>query len=226
MRERLDAGVEEGCEINGGCAFNSSPTIQKASGYGIKVDVDSPTFGWRDLEGPIRPRDTGVGKPTLATYIAPVREYKFIANDIVDLQFHWPHDWVPGTNVYIHTHWSHTGTNISGSLVLAYSWVWAKGHNQAAFGAAETFTQTVGSLSIGSYPQFQHIISEAQFSAQSPTSGQIDLDILEADGLLLAQLSPTTIPTISGGALFIHYVDLHYQSSNLGTKNKSPGFFS
>jgi hypothetical protein len=198
----------------------------RLTGKGIRVGGTATSFPWRDLEGPIRPKDTGVGKPTLSTYRAPIRAFSFIANDIVDLEFHWPHDWVPGTDVYIHTHWSHTGTNITGSLVLEYSWSFAKGHNQSVFPAATTLTHTVGSLSLAGYPQYQHIISETQLSAATPAAGQIDTDNLEVDGLLLMSLTPTTIPTITAGSLFIHYVDIHYQSSNIGTKQKSPNFYA
>ncbi len=195
------------------------------SGAGIQVDAIFPTYPWRDLEGPIRPRSGGAGKPTLTTYRAPLEEYAFVANDVVDLTFHWPHDWVPGTDIYLHIHWSHTGTNVTGSLVVDYSWSFAKGHNQESFPAPSTFTQTFTGLNITDYPQYQHNIGESQFSAAVPSGGQVDADSLEADGLMFIQAKPTTIPTVTGGSFFIHYVDIHYQSSNLGTKGKAPPFF-
>ncbi|MHC4891737.1 MAG: hypothetical protein ACYTEO_19990, partial [Planctomycetota bacterium] len=34
-------------------------TLDKASGNGIKVDTTTPTFGWRDITGPIRKRGVG-----------------------------------------------------------------------------------------------------------------------------------------------------------------------
>ncbi len=30
----------------------------------------------------------------------------------------------------------------------------------------------------------------------------------------------------TAGDLFVHFVDLHYQSSGIGTKNKSPNFYT
>lgn len=44
------------------------------------------------------------------------------------------------------------------------------------------------------------------------------------DGLLLGYSKLVTLPTIPGGNLFIHTVDIHYQSTGRATKNKSPNF--
>lgn len=197
------------------------------SGFGIKSGGTSAEFGWRDLEGPIRPRDTGVGKPTLSVWRTPIREYSFAANDIVELTFHIPHDWAVGTDLYIHTHWSHTGTTIANSLVLNYIWTYAKGHNQAVFPAVKTLDHTIATPNIATYPQYQHIISETQLSASSPSATQLDTDNIEVDGLIIAQVTPTAIPTLGGGGLlFIHYVDIHYQSTSIGTRQKAPNFYA
>ena len=41
------------------------------------------------------------------------------------------------------------------------------------------------------------------------------------------ELKPTTLPTFGGsGKLFIHTCDIHYQSTNIATKNKAPNFYS
>lgn len=179
---------------------------------------------WRDLEGPIRPRETGAGRPTLTTWRTPIQEYVFAANDIAEQAYHMPHDWVPGSDLYLHVHWSHTGTNISGQLVMNFAWTYAKGHQQSVFPAATTFVMTLSSTNITTYPQYQHNISEFQFSASSPTATQIDTDNLQVDGLIIGQFKPTTIPTVTGGSFFVHYIDIHYESTNDGTQLKSPPF--
>lgn len=43
---------------------------------------------------------------------------------------------------------------------------------------------------------------------------------------MIGQIASTTVPTVTGGSFFIHYVDIHYQSTNLGTKQKSPDFWT
>ena len=49
------------------------------------------------------------------------------------------------------------------------------------------------------------------------------------DGLIIMNLTMTTIPTITGGSPnepFIHRVDIHYLSTNVGTKDKTPDFYA
>jgi hypothetical protein len=51
----------------------------------------------------------------------------------------------------------------------------------------------------------------------------MDRDDIEVDGLVIATLKLTTLPTLGGGGkLFVHTCDLHYQSTNIGTLRKSP----
>ena len=201
--------------------------LPKTAGKGVRVDNLDPSFGWRDLEGPIDPKETGAGKPTYAVFRGNIKAYWFAANDVNDLRFHWPHDWLPESDAHIHLHWAHNGTTISGSIVMDYRWSYAKGHNQGAFPAESTLTQTVSTPDVATYPQYQHVISEVQLSAASPAAGQVDTDDLEPDGLLMISMTPTTIPTIGGGGnFFIHYVDIHYQSTNIGTKAKAPDFYT
>lgn len=208
----------------------NSIVLPKTSGVGIKVDEAVPTFGWKDLLGRIDPRDGGATAPALAVYRAGrVREYAFAANDEADLQFHMPHDWVPGTDIFIHAHWSHHGTAISGSLVVDFFTTFAKGFGGAIFPAEVQTTLTVSTPNVATIPQYSHRINEVQLSAASPTANQIDTDSLEVDALLLVNMRVTTIPTISGGVSndpFIHHIDIHYQSNGMATKNKAPNFYT
>lgn len=203
--------------------------LPKDSGYGVKVDTSTPTFGWRDLEGPISLPQTAAQRPTLTTYASPVEDYAFSAGDHYGpLKYHIPHDYVPGSDLFIHVHWSHNGTDISGSIVFDYFVIYAKGHNQAAFPATPVnLTQTVSSLNITNSPTRRHRIDEIQLSAASPSASQIDSDDIEVDGLIIIHFDVPTIPTITGGAgkPFVHYVDIHYQSTNMATKQKAPNFY-
>jgi hypothetical protein len=62
--------------------------------------------------------------------------------------------------------------------------------------------------------------------AAAPATGQLDTAILEVDGLIKVSVIVTTKPTITGGDLFIDYIDCHYQSTNLGTAGKAPNFYA
>lgn len=201
----------------------------KAAGNGLKVDTTSPSFGWRDLLGRIQPKTVGAGTPTLATYRGGnVNEFAFAASDVVDLQFHMPHDWA-GTDLFIHVHWSHHGTAISGSFVCDFYTTFAKGFGGAIFPAEVNTTLTVSTPDVATIPQYSHRTDEVQLSAASPTANQIDTDNLEVDALLLIRMKTTTIPTITGGATnkpFVHHIDIHYQSTSMGTKAKAPNFYT
>jgi len=218
--------------IEGPATFQDKIIVPKEGGSGggaIQVDPNDPTFSWRDIEGRIFLKTTGVGAPVLAVYRGgSVRQFAYAANDGGDGEYHIPHDYVLGSDLYIHAHWSHHGTGISGSFVLNYFITYAKGHNQANFSAEVAPVLTVLTPDIATVPQYRHRIDEIQLSAATPSVAQIDTDEIEPDGLILLHWDVNTIPTITGGATnkpFIHYIDIHYQSTNIGTKQKAANFY-
>lgn len=204
--------------------------LPKEQNSGFKIDPASPGFGWADIEGMIRPDPSGANRPDLATYQGSVRDYAYSAGDKIDMVFHLPHDYVMGSDLYFHVHWSHIGTAISGSLILDYHVTYSKGHNQANFSAPVSPTQTVSTPDIATVPQYRHRVDEFQLSASSPSASQLDTDDLEVDGIIVASLIVDTIPTITGGTTnepFIHTLDLHYQTTGVrGTKSRSPDFWT
>lgn len=201
--------------------------MPKTSGVGIKVDQAVPTFGWRDLTAEIQIRGAGGTDPAFNIYRGGIRQFQFDVGEECFLEFHQPHDWVPGTDMHIHFHWSHIATTVTGGTV---TWgaeaTWARGFNQAAFQAPIT-KLTPGNASA---TQYQHIVSESQITAAAPAVDQIDTDNLEVDGIWLvrAYLQANAM-TLSGGPViepFLHFVDLHYQSNGMATKNKAPSFYA
>lgn len=179
---------------------------------------------WRSVGG-------AVDSPALdelfvgATFQVPF----FQANDIASFAFHMPHDWVKGSDLYLHVHWTHNGTAISGSLVNSFEVSYSKGHNQENFPAPFTVVQTIPAPNIATVPRYRHRIDEFQLSSATPTGTQLDSNALEVDGLILCSIKPTTIPTITGGTPnqpAILFVDIHYLSNSLGTVNKAPNFYA
>jgi len=199
--------------------------LPKTSTSGIKVDTTTPTFGWRDITGEIT-NAGGANKPTNTTYRGGIDQFRFSAGDESIIRYHIPHDYVAGTDIHIHVHWSHISAIVTGgTITFTAESIYAKGHNQTAFSAPVTGT-FVGTAST---TQYQHIISETQYSASSPAGLQLDTDDLEPDGVILIRLEMTTNNITSSGAVpdpFIHEVDIHYQSTNIGTKDKAPDFYT
>ena len=200
--------------------------FEKASGYGIRIDPSSPDYGWRDIIGNVTTRNTGGSKPTFTTYRDTIQQYQFSAGNEEFYDFHLPHDYAEGTDIHLHVHWSHTGTLVTGgSCTFEYEVTYSKGHDQAPFPASVTNT-FVGNAST---TQYQHIITEIVISDPAPAATELDTDDLEVDGLILCrvELNANNI-TVSGGAVpdpFIHFVDIHYQSTGIPTKQKAPDFY-
>ncbi|MCK5017478.1 MAG: hypothetical protein KAS32_10460 [Candidatus Peribacteraceae bacterium] len=205
-----------------------SVTLAKDSGAGIKVDTVTPTYGWRDLLGETTTRNIGATKPSFETYNGAIFQYRFGAGDLEHYDFHIPHDYVAGTNIHLHIHWSQISTtNTGGTLNFKYSALYSKGHNQGAF-TGTPITDTFTSADAGT-TQYQHHITEVIISGASATAALFDRDDLEPDGVILMTLEmDANNLTDSVGVTdpFIHYVDIHYQSTNIGTKDKAPDFYA
>lgn len=204
--------------------------INKTSGVGLKVDLAAPTFGWRDLEGFEIPDPTGGDRPTLSTYSGGlIKENAFSNGDVLRIRYHIPHDYVKGTDILSHIHWSHNGTAISGNVVFGVTSDYAKGHNQANFGTEKSISITYATTDISTTPRYRHRIEESAITNDGGSATLIDRGLLEPDGIILITFEVTTNPTITGGSpnnVFVHRADLHYQSTNLATKQKAPDFYT
>lgn len=209
--------------------------IEKASGNGIKVDHSTPTFGFADIIGDQFSRNTGATKPTLATYNGVVRAWQFGNGDEANLSFHIPHDYVAGTDIHLHIHWSQTSaTNTGGDIDFRYTAIYAKGHNQAS---GSTFTSTPKTALFTSITltgagsnQYQQHLTEVTISAATATAALFDRDDFEPDGVieLTFEMDANNL-TDSGGVLdpFVHFVDIHYQTTSVtGTKSRTPDFYA
>ena len=205
---------------------NGDMVSPKAAGRGIRVDNAAPTFGWRDLRAEIRTRGVGATDPNDSIYQGNIKAYNFSVNDEAWIEFHMPHDYVAGTDIHLHFHWSHNSALVTGgSITIGANVTYAKGHDQAAFPAEITTTLSPNA----STTQYQHLVSEVQLSATAPSASQIDTDDLEPDGLILARVYLSANNITSSGAVpdpFIHEVDVHYQSTNIATKDKEPDFYT
>jgi hypothetical protein len=207
--------------------WDLDPVLPKDLGRGIKVDLANPTWAWKDLTGRIGTR-TGTTAPTWAAFRGGNCQKPFFSvNDQNDIEYHLPHDLVPNSDLFLHLHWGHNGTAISGNLVIQVSMTWAKGHNQDIFTVEKVFNLTIPATNLTVAPRWGHIVSEVQISAASPTVSQFNSNIFEPDGELVVNTKVITNPAITGGSTNTPYwghLDLHYQSTGRGTKNKAPNF--
>lgn len=183
---------------------------------------------WQDLTTEFHMRFSGATIPTLSSFRGGnVRRWFFSANNQVDCEYHLPHDLVPNSDLFLHLHWGHNGTAISGNLVVQVSMSYAKGHNQGIFSIEKVFNMTIPATNLTVAPRWGHIVSEVQISALVPILTQFNSAIFEPDGELVINLKVIATPTITGGstnAPYFGHLDLHYKSTGRGTKNKAPNF--
>ena len=222
----------------GGALVNVLGTLvlPKTTGVGIKVESTAPTFPWRDLLGDQFSRNTGGTKPTLSVYNGDVDAWQFSDGDEAFLSFHIPHDYVAGTDIHLHIHWSQTYDSATGgTLDFKYFAVYAKAHNQTSgsvFGPSTPITATFSSIDINDGAsgllQYQQHLTEVVISAATATGALFDRDDFEPDGVieLTFEMDANNLTGVAVTDPFIHFVDIHYQSTNIGTKDKAPDFYA
>ena len=62
-------------------------------------------------------RKKGETKPAVTAYNGAVKACQFKASDESHLTFHIPHDYVAGTEIFLHIHWSHIGAFVTGGTI-------------------------------------------------------------------------------------------------------------
>jgi hypothetical protein len=230
-----------------GLTAESDIIVPKTSGTAIKIDTASPDYGWADILGYLQTRPAaGLGSAAVPDFVdyasTGIYAYRFgtaVPNNHeheIFVEFHIPHDYAPGTDLYIHIHWSQTTVDTGGAASAPGNAHWefdvhyAKGHGTAG-GAARGAFGTVVSPSVtqqGSTTQYGHMIAEVQLSDTSPSASQLDSDDIEVDGLILVRLhrDPAHANDTLDQDTFVHFIDIHYQSTNLPTKQKAPDFYT
>jgi len=212
---------------------NGIIVFPKTSGKGIQVDYAAPGFPFRDLIGEAVVRTTPGGTdPTFAVFRDTLKAYSFsnaVTQEIFS-NYHVGHDYAAGTDTFLHVHWAQNvvdsggAAGVPGAVKIFFDVSYAKGHNQAAYPAIITtsITQTASAV------QYQHMLAEVQLTAASPSAAQFDSDILEPDGIIMVRTyrDPTDAADTLNQVPFLFYVDIHYQSTNIGTKQKAPNFYA
>lgn len=193
--------------------------LGKASGTGLRVDTSTPAWGWRDLTADITVRGTGAADPTFAVYGATaLRAFQFSATVMqeVFLVFHVPHDWVPGSDIFIHAHWSNAAAAPNtGTVRWGFEYSFAKGFDQEAFPTPTiVYAQQASSAT-----RYRHMVTETT---------AVTIATMEVDGLILMRAfrDAANAADTCTDAVFLHTVDIHYQSTNMATAGKAPSFYA
>lgn len=222
--------------VAGMVKVNDNLIVPKTAGKGIQVDPAAPTFPWHDILGCITVRGIGANDPDWAVFRDTIRQYRWANGSMREAwnTYHIPHDYVPGTDLHIHVHWEQnvvdTGgpAGVPGNVKWYFDMSYAKGHGTPG-GAADPFNAiiTTSVVQQASTTQYGHMIAEVQITNVGGDASHIDVARIEPDGLLKTRFyrdSGDAEDTLDQDP-FVGFVDLHYQTSNLGTKQKSPNFY-
>ncbi len=190
-----------------------------AAGNYVLIPYTSPRArGWRDITAAIEVRGVGASDPTFAIYTGTtLRQYQFSAGTAqeVFMTFHIPHDYIPGTAIHLHAHWSNAAAvPNTGGVVWGFDYSFAKGFNQAPFSAIQSITATQASPAT----RYQHMVTE---------TAAVTIPGLEVDGLLLVRCYRKVADAgdTCTDAVFLHTADIHYESNSNTTLNKAPNFY-
>lgn len=167
--------------------------------------------GWKDLLGPYTPRNSGPTVPVLTTVGTSIIQLPLWAlDDLAYFQFHVPHDYALGTDVYFHVHWFADGANVN-TVKWQASYFYAKGYGFAFPLATAATVVSVTQAPTGT--AYAHMIAETT---------AVTIADMEPDGYVLAELKRVT----NGGTnntnnIFAWNLDIHYQSIEESTANRN-----
>ena len=193
--------------------------------------VTAIDFGWRDITAPISVRGVAATDPSWSRIDSTnFWGFKFSVADYVWLTFHIPHDIVPSSDIHFHMHWfpaAQTSPLDTGYVTWEFEYAYAKGFNQAAFDFAHTTSPEINSGIVYATDQvpasnYQHMVTE--------TAAVTIPDLTEPDGIIhvrVGRVNNQTSPMNNAAVdIFGLTADIHYQTTNLATKQKSPDFYA
>lgn len=192
------------------------PVVSNSKGDGIKLNAENPQYGWRDLLSPTTVYEGAAAhKPTFETFIGNIRAYQFDVNDESFHEFHIPHDYVPGTDVWVHAHWTYNGAAATGSVTWTWEASLAQGYARGVYNAPVlvSATQTAPAVPL------THMIAAVKLSSSGGVGGLLNTDLIEPDALIKTRLFLAANTMSDAKKPFMSFSDMHYQSTNLSTKN-------
>lgn len=186
----------------------------------------STTVGWRD--NPVTPlANAGTRSPTDAQISSSfMRGLRFTRQGAglekeVFYTLHINHDYVLGTKVYPHVHWTPGDTVLTHIVGWAWEYCVVKGHGQQALTLTGT---TVSAATTMIATAYTHYITEVS------DTNAIPADNLEPDTLIYFRMYRDSANTNGTGdnfafSAYVQFVDAHYLSTDGGTPLKAPPFY-
>lgn len=181
----------------------------------IKQNGDSTVYN--DINTGINPRNTGTGRPTLATMVGGVQEFQFAVDDYASLNaIELLHGWKEGSTIEFHCHWRTGGLN--DTTVRGVKWeieyCWS---NKSGDGAPEavTGTTTISTETSIASGEAAYTHKYTSIGTLTPTGGKIEAQL----SLKIKRIASVT-NTAPAADPFLLSVGIHYEIDTLGSRER------
>lgn len=192
------------------------------SGYKAQIDQNTDNIElipyytgvakvYNDINTGINPRNVGVGRPTLATWLGNIQQFQFAVNDFADMNpIEFLHGWEEGSPIEIHCHWATGGTNattvkgVKWEVEFSYSGLQNSVFITPVVASAET------SIAIGEVANTTKYTSIVTFT---PTGYMIGTQM----GFRIKRIASVTNPAPVANP-FLMSVGIHYRMDSLGSR--------
>jgi hypothetical protein len=196
---------------------DDSFVIQTAAGVTKKIKAtNTKLIGYEDILFVPTEAPNGSTGPSLTTFRGNIKLGAFTGtgSTVQELfgALHIPHNYVAGTDIYLHIHWSHIIASPTGNVNWKMDYSIARGFGFEAFPAPTTIdlTQAAGA-------QYNHHIIES--TAITGTNIEVDTLVL----LRIYRDPADVLDTFANDAYFLR-ADAHIQVDNRATKEKTRPF--
>lgn len=165
---------------------------------------------YNDINIDINPRNTGVGRPTLATFKGNIQQYRFAVGDFSDFRAcEIPHSWKEGTQIEFHVHWSLGTANDANLRGVKFEIEYTYADMAGVFSANDT--QSAESSVALNEPAYTHkYTSIFSFSPATKVGTQMCVRLKRISSVINAN-APNSDP-------FIISFGIHYQSDTIGSR--------
>lgn len=178
--------------------------------------------GWQDwLGNGFTAPSSAASRPTFSAFRNGIYLWAFDDTALNELwtSIHITHDWVIGSDIYPHVHWSHTTTPTTPNSTIRWGieYTVANGYSTGTYPATTTIYLE---HDIDGASAYTHHITEV-------TGGSvIDGSSLEIDAVILLRIfrdAGHVNDSLTGDA-FLHFVDCHYESDGALTFERNRPF--
>ncbi len=227
VRQGSDTLMGQSTQLHGAATLLGARTTMDVwlSASGAFGCTSSDRIGWKDLVSDPVPHGTTTKDPAETAiggsfYRALEFDNAVLANEKeVYVAFHINHDYMMGTRVYPHVHWTPGNvTDNTKAVRWGFQYAVAKGHQQQAWSTTGTTAYVTQSATSTAY---MHQVAELSDADAIPATS------LEPDSVILMRIfrnSSDAADTLTGSA-WVVTVDCHYLADRHATPNKAPGFY-